>query len=158
LSVTIVTRLRLDAALHEPAPPYLGQGRPRRKGRRLPTPQQYLDAPQTTWTTVELRWYDGQRRSMAIASQTAVWFHYGLPAVPIRWRASGPGMGPKTWLCYGILLQICSNGRPRSKSALRPNACKLDGTIAICFAFYRARTRLPCIYPTFARLSTNLPL
>jgi hypothetical protein len=68
LSVTIVTRLRLDAALYDPAPPYAGQGRPRRKGQRLPTPQQYLDAPETTWTTVELRWYDGQRRSMAIAS------------------------------------------------------------------------------------------
>ena len=37
--VTIITRLRLDAALYEPAPPRLpGQiGRPRLKGQRLPT-------------------------------------------------------------------------------------------------------------------------
>jgi hypothetical protein len=85
LSVTVVTRLRLDAALYEPAPPYAGKGRPRKKGKRLPTPQQYLEASTTRWTTVNLKWYDGQQRMMEIASQTAVWFHYGLPAVPIRW-------------------------------------------------------------------------
>lgn len=85
LSVTVVTRLRLDAALYEPAPPYSGRGRPRRKGQRLPTPQQSLEAPETTWTTVDLKWYDGQQRSMEIASQTALWFHYGLPSIPIRW-------------------------------------------------------------------------
>ena len=32
------------------------------KGKRLPTPQQYLDAPETTWTTVDVTWYDGQQR------------------------------------------------------------------------------------------------
>jgi hypothetical protein len=83
--VTFVTRLRLDAALYEPAPPYAGMGRPRKKGKRLPTPQQVLDSPETRWTTVEVRWYDGQTRPMEIASGTAVWFHFGKPAVPIRW-------------------------------------------------------------------------
>jgi hypothetical protein len=85
LSVTMVTRLRLDAALYEPAPPYAGKGRPRKKGKRLPTPQQYLEAAGTVWTTLQVTWYDGQQRSMEVVSQTAVWFHYGLPAVPIRW-------------------------------------------------------------------------
>jgi hypothetical protein len=83
--VTVVTRLRLDAALYEPAPPYAGMGRPRKKGVRLPTPQMYLDAPDTHWTTVELRWYDGQIRAMELASATAVWFHTGKTPVPIRW-------------------------------------------------------------------------
>jgi len=83
--VTVVTRLRLDAALYQPAPPYSGLGRPRKKGKRLPAPQHVLNAPQTLWTTVEVRWYDGQTRPMEIASGTAVWFHYGKPAVPIRW-------------------------------------------------------------------------
>ena len=83
--VTFVTRLRLDAALYEPATLYAGRGRPRKKGKRLPTPQQYLDSPDTAWITVELRWYDGPMRSMELASGTAVWFHYGKPAVPIRW-------------------------------------------------------------------------
>jgi hypothetical protein len=83
--VTFVTRLRMDAALYEPASPYSGQGRPRKKGKRLPTPQQELESPATTWTTVEVRWYDGQTRPMEIVSGTAVWFHFGKPAVPIRW-------------------------------------------------------------------------
>jgi hypothetical protein len=83
--VTIVTRLRMDAALYEPAPPYPGMGRPPRKGARLPTPQAYLDAADTAWTTIEVRWYDGQVRELELASATAVWFHYGKPVVPIRW-------------------------------------------------------------------------
>jgi len=83
--VTFVTRLRMDAALYEPAPAYVGRGRPRRKGKRLPTPQQYLETEQTCWTTVSLRWYDGQMRDMELASDRAVWFHYGKPAVPVRW-------------------------------------------------------------------------
>ena len=37
--VTVITRLRLDAALYEPDPPYSGKGRPRNIGKRLPTPQ-----------------------------------------------------------------------------------------------------------------------
>jgi hypothetical protein len=44
-----------------------------------------LDAPETRWTTVELKWYDGQWRLMQVASQTALWCHDGLPAVPVRW-------------------------------------------------------------------------
>jgi len=83
--VTFVTRLRMDAALYEPAPPYSGIGRPRKKGKRLSTPQHYLEAQETTWITIELAWYDGQTREMEIASDTAVWFHYGKSPVPIRW-------------------------------------------------------------------------
>lgn len=83
--VTFVTRLRMDAALYEPAPPYPGKGRPRKKGARLPTPQGSLEAPDTQWTTVKVRWYDGQIREMELASGTAVWFHYGKTPVPIRW-------------------------------------------------------------------------
>ena len=84
--VTVITRLRLDAALYEPAPPPTGKaGRPRKKGKRLPTLQAILDDPQTKWQSVKVRWYDGQTRLMEITSQTAVWYHSGLPPVPIRW-------------------------------------------------------------------------
>jgi hypothetical protein len=40
------------------------------------TPQQSLEAPTTVWSLIEVQWYDGQRRMMEIASDTAVWFHY----------------------------------------------------------------------------------
>jgi hypothetical protein len=85
LNVTFVTRLRLDAALYEPVPPYGGKGRPRKKGKRLPTLAQVLHDPNTTWTTVSLTWYDGQQRDMQIVSAWAVWFHVGKTPLPIRW-------------------------------------------------------------------------
>jgi hypothetical protein len=84
--VTIITRLRLDAALYQPAPPRSGKaGRPRKKGKRLPTLQAVLEDSQTKWQSVKVRWYDGQTRLMEITSQTAVWYHSGKPPVPIRW-------------------------------------------------------------------------
>jgi hypothetical protein len=84
--VTIITRLRLDAALYEPAPPRSGKaGRPRKKGKRLPTLQVVLDESQTEWQSIQVNWYDGQTRLMEITSQTAVWYHNGIPPVPIRW-------------------------------------------------------------------------
>ena len=85
LHLTFVTRLRLDAALYEPAPPYSGTGRPRKKGKRLPTLAQVLQDANTVWTSISLPWYDGQVRDMQIASACAVWFHFGKPALPIRW-------------------------------------------------------------------------
>jgi hypothetical protein len=50
--VTFITRLRLDAALYEPAAPRQPhqKGRTRRKGARLPTLQQRLQLPETSWT------------------------------------------------------------------------------------------------------------
>jgi hypothetical protein len=72
LQIGFVTRLRLDAALYDPAPPYSGRGRPRKKGRRLPTLAQVLKAPNTLWTTTRLPWYDGQEREMQLASACAV--------------------------------------------------------------------------------------
>jgi hypothetical protein len=97
--VTFVTRLRLDAALYEPAPPYAGMGRPRKKGARLPTPQEYLDAPDTVWTTVEVRWYDGQVRELELASAMAVWFHYGKTPVPLRWVLIRDPQGEYETIC-----------------------------------------------------------
>ena len=86
--VTFVTRLRLDAALYDPAPPRrAGQiGRPRLKGKRLPNLALVAEDPNTAWAgaTVE-DWYGGEERSVEVASGTAVWYSTGLPAVPIRW-------------------------------------------------------------------------
>lgn len=85
--VTIVTRLRLDAALYEPAPPREKgkKGAPRKKGQRQPTLAQRLDDPATLWEMVTVRWYGGVMRQVEVASGTAVWYHSGMPTVPIRW-------------------------------------------------------------------------
>jgi DDE superfamily endonuclease len=85
--VTIVTRLRLDAALYEPAPPREKgkKGAPRKKGKRQPTLAERLSDPATVWETATVRWYGGTTRQVELASGTAVWYHTGLPVVPIRW-------------------------------------------------------------------------
>jgi hypothetical protein len=86
--VAVVTRLRLDAALYEPAPPRRpGQiGRPRLKGKRLPTLAVLAADPATVWTvTTVAQWYGRGKRQVELVSATAVWYHCGLPPVPIRW-------------------------------------------------------------------------
>jgi DDE superfamily endonuclease len=87
-AVTVVTRLRLDAALYEPAAVRQPRqmGRPRKKGQRLPTLQQVLEAPKTDWQRIKIaHWYGQGPRTVEIMTDTAVWYHSGLPAVPIRW-------------------------------------------------------------------------
>ena len=86
--VTFVTRLRLDAALYEPAPPRrTGQlGRPRLKGERLPNLAVVAEDPSTLWALAMVdNWYGSGERTVEVASATAVWYSTGLPAVPIRW-------------------------------------------------------------------------
>ena len=87
--VSFVTRLRLDAALYEPAPPRRrpGQmGRPRLKGKRLPTPAAVARDPSTPWRPVTVAdWHGKGERTVEVASATAVWYHTGLPPVPLRW-------------------------------------------------------------------------
>ena len=84
----VVTRLRLDANLFAPAPQRRpgARGRPPVKGKRLPKLTQYLNDLATVWQahTVAL-WYARTNRTVEIASGTAVWYHGGLPPVPIRW-------------------------------------------------------------------------
>ena len=87
-NITVVTRLRLDAALYEPAPfrPPGTNGRPRKKGKRLPTPRRVLEGRTTHWQRLTVPgWYGEGDRLIEIYSRTAVWYHTGLPPVPIRW-------------------------------------------------------------------------
>ena len=86
--VTIITRLRLDAALYTPAPPRRPQqrGRPRLKGKRLPTLAAVAGDPTTVWTPITVPdWYGTGARRVEVSSDTAVWYHTGLPPVPLRW-------------------------------------------------------------------------
>jgi hypothetical protein len=72
----LVTRLRIDASLFAPAPPRRpGQmGRPRLKGRRLPTFKAVLADPATAWSRATVtEWYGGRSRELEVASDTAVW-------------------------------------------------------------------------------------
>ena len=86
--ITFITRLRLDAALYEPAPPrYPGQiGRPRLKGERLPNLSVVAEDRRTDWTPIMVAdWYGREKRTVEVVSATALWYSSGLPAVPLRW-------------------------------------------------------------------------
>jgi hypothetical protein len=86
--VSLITRLRLDAALYDLAPPRRpGQtGRPRKKGARRPTLQHLLMDARTQWTPLTVsQWYGGGARDVEVCTDTAVWYHSGLLPVTIRW-------------------------------------------------------------------------
>jgi hypothetical protein len=87
VGVTLITPLRLDAALFEPAPPRKEgqQGRPRKKGRALPKLEQRLQDARTRWRRVWVQWHGRGRKRVELASGQAVWYHAGKPPVPVRW-------------------------------------------------------------------------
>ncbi|HWP41849.1 MAG TPA: transposase [Blastocatellia bacterium] len=85
---SLITRLRLDAALYDPAPERKSgqKGRPRLKGARRPTLKRVLNDRRRKWATVEIsNWYGEGRREVEVCTDTAVWYHIGLPPVLIRW-------------------------------------------------------------------------
>jgi len=87
-SVNLITRLRLDAALYDEAPVRQpGQrGRPRLKGKRRPTLQALANDPTTAWTQLKIdNWYGEGEREVEVCTETAVWYHSGLPPVLLRW-------------------------------------------------------------------------
>jgi DDE superfamily endonuclease len=104
-NITVVTRLRWDAALYEPAPfrPPGTNGRPRKKGKRWPTPRQLLNQQTPAWQRwLVPGWYGEGDGVMEICTQTAVWYHTGLPPVPIRWvliRDPQQRFDPQALLC-----------------------------------------------------------
>ena len=85
--VTLVTRLRLDAALYDPAPMRTpaSHGRPRVKGARQPTLAERVADPTTTWRALTVQWYGGVERTLEVTTDTAVWYHSGMAPVPLRW-------------------------------------------------------------------------
>lgn len=85
---TVITRLRLDAALYAPAPRRRpGQvGRPRKKGHRLAKLEARLKDKTTPWTRLLVsNWYGRRSYLVEVATGCALWYHSGMPPVTIRW-------------------------------------------------------------------------
>jgi hypothetical protein len=110
--IQVVTRLRLDAALYDPAPPREPHtlGAPRKKGERQPSLQQRLDDPTTVWQRIKIRhWYGRGPRMVEMVSGIAVWYHPGKPVIPMRWvlirplphqgKSKVPSFEPAAFLC-----------------------------------------------------------
>jgi hypothetical protein len=88
LSITCITRLRLDARLYAPPPPRRRghPGRPSLKGARLPSLKTRLTDRTTRWQMATVpNWYGNTGRRIQFCSGTAIWYHGGLPPAPIRW-------------------------------------------------------------------------
>jgi DDE superfamily endonuclease len=85
--VSVITRLRLDACLYDPAPAREAgkRGRNALKGKTQPKLAQRLSDPTTQWEKHTLSWYGGTTRAMEIATGTALWYQSPVPPVAIRW-------------------------------------------------------------------------
>ena len=102
--IVVVTKLRKDASLYQPAPPRRpGQiGRPRVVGARLPSPTAVLDDPATQWTPYRATGSDGSTAMVELTSGVAL-------VVPRRAAAPShtlgrhqiPGGAPRA-LCFAM--------------------------------------------------------
>ncbi len=95
--VTVVTRLRLDACLYDPAPNREENdakkraegkkacGRKPIKGPAQPKLAARLKDPKTVWQKQTVSWYGGKNREVEIATGTALWYQSPIPPLAIRW-------------------------------------------------------------------------
>lgn len=83
----VITRLRLDANLFDfPPPKRKARGRPPIKGQPLPKLSALLNDTKLAWQRCRISlWYGRTNRVVEIASGIAIWYHNGMPPVPIRW-------------------------------------------------------------------------
>jgi hypothetical protein len=106
--ITFISRLRLDAALYEPAPPRRPHqiGRPRIKGERLANLSVVAEDPRTVWKMTKIaKWYGSGERMVEVSSETVVWYSTGLFAVPVRWvlvRDRQGGFKTQALLCTDL--------------------------------------------------------
>src|SRR5258708_2183574 len=85
--VSLLTPFHLDAVLHALPPERDAHtiGRPRVVGSRLPSLEQILADPNTTWQRLTLEWYGQGERTLEICTGTALWYRAGFAPLPIRW-------------------------------------------------------------------------
>jgi hypothetical protein len=103
-NVSCITRLRLDAALYDPAPPRApGQkGRPSKKGKRCPSLNSILQDMSTVWDCITIPWYGAGLRTIEVCTGTAIWYHAGSAPLPVRWvliRDPQKRFEPQALLC-----------------------------------------------------------
>jgi hypothetical protein len=82
--VALISRFHPDANLYDPPPATKNAtGRPRLKGRKLPTPGEVVATARRRRATV--RWYGGADRRVELVSGTGQWYKAGEGLVPVRW-------------------------------------------------------------------------
>jgi hypothetical protein len=102
--VKLVSRLRLDACLHDfPGPRPKGKRGPKpKKGARQPSLATRLADPKTRWQTLKIPWYGGGEKEIEMVSGVSLWYRHGLDPVPIRWvllRCPEDSFKPQAFFC-----------------------------------------------------------
>jgi hypothetical protein len=85
--LTYLSHFYADANLYEPASPVVGKkptGRPRTKGKKLPSPAQVVKHAKQR-QRLNVAWYGGGRRTVEVVTGTAHWYQAGQPLVPVLW-------------------------------------------------------------------------
>jgi len=87
VGIIYVSRLRLDAVLHDsPLPQPKGKrGKKPKKGPRQASLKTRLSDPTTLWQRHTLNWYGGRKQTLDLATGTALWYTPGHDPLPIRW-------------------------------------------------------------------------
>lgn len=71
--VVFIGPMHMGAALYAPPEPSQGRGRPRKKGKRLLSPEQLINAKHIRWESRMLTLY-GRQVEVLVKSQTALWY------------------------------------------------------------------------------------
>jgi hypothetical protein len=79
----VVSKFYPDANLYEPPPAYAGRGRPRVRGRKLPSPREVVATAGRT--RADVAWYGGGRRDVELVTGTGHWYKAGEGLVEVRW-------------------------------------------------------------------------
>ncbi len=85
--MTLISRLRLDAALYEFAPsPIPGQlGRHREKGDRVISLKELASDKTQAWREADIDWYGSEKKFVRLLSGIHLWYSSGEKPLPIRW-------------------------------------------------------------------------
>jgi hypothetical protein len=83
--VSFITQLRLDASLYAFPPHYVGRGRPRVVGSRLPSLETISRDQSQHWVSLEVPWYNGETKTLEVLTDTCLWYHNSVGGVSIRW-------------------------------------------------------------------------
>ena len=86
-SVTLISRLRLDARLFDfPGPEVPGKRGPKPlKGKRLPRLKDLVDDPEQDWQEAHVKWYGGVIKHIRFLTGVCLWHTPGQKPVLIRW-------------------------------------------------------------------------
>lgn len=85
--VTLISRLRKDAALYESAPEASEKKRGRKplKGKKAKSLHELIIQSDLAWQEQEIAWYGGIKKKVALHSGTNLWYKPGNKPLAIRW-------------------------------------------------------------------------